>query len=1062
MTSNDKKPQDLFSALKERAKELNCLYQAEEILMSDDSIEERLKRLVELIPQGFLKPESCQASIEYLDQVFCTDGFKPSATGLLQEIKVQGTAIGLLKVSYPTAPPDLEGGHFLEEEQRFLKTLSQRVGQAIFQDSLNRVFSSEGSPTESPGGREEGWLAVMEMLRITDQELYSRLFRRMLNHLCYIGDKPSRDLLESLSGMSQGEGAPDDHSGVNQPLSVHSQSPFNDAAIKKIVERVKVRIPDEIIKRLLQKWIAESRLSGFIDILDDQGRSLKQISDAISQYENLIGELNGLSPATLNAVHVSLIRRFFSRRLEFIALAKNLVSLDDFHELTQHMIFHSGSHGHLGGKSSGLFLAIRIIRKASARVDGLEGIKQPKTWYVASDGILDFMHHNQLKELFEYRYRDIDQIRLEYPNLVALFKRSDFSPEMTRGLSAALDDFGDVPVIVRSSSLLEDSAGSAFSGKHKSLFLANQGTKQERLKALLDAVAEVYASMFGPDPIEYRSERGLLDFQEEMGLLIQEVVGERVGPYFLPAYSGVAFSRNEFRWSPRIRREDGLVRLVPGLGTRAVDRLSNDYPVLIAPGQPGLRVNANVDERIRYAPRFIDLLNLETRRIETIPIEGLIKQYGADYPCLGKVFSTYNKGFLARVTKVTDTEKEFLVPCFDGLLNDTDFIHRMRTMLDVLERYYGKPIDIEFTADGKDLYLLQCRVQSSWDNDEDAALPVDLDKEKVLFTAEKHVSGGEVSDISHLVYVDPDGYEALGSHEKLKDVGRIIGRLNRLLPKRRFILMGPGRWGSRGDIRLGVSVTYSDINNTALLIEVAFRKGDYVPDLSFGTHFFQDLVEANIRYLPLYPDDRGVVFRRDLFDTLPNRLCDYLPNATHLKDVVRVFDLSADFGERLRIVMNGEEGKAIGYLSATEFGKSRAPVVKRRQHTETAAEEHWLWRQKMAEVIASSLNPNRFGVVAMYLFGSTKNGSAGPASDIDLLIHSRGDADRQRELDAWLDGWSRCLGEMNYLKTGLRVERLLDIHIITDDDIERGSSWAMKIGAPSDAARPLALESATE
>ena len=121
--------------------------------------------------------------------------------------------------------------------------------------------------------------------------------------------------------------------------------------------------------------------------------------------------------------------------------------------------------------------------------------------------------------------------------------------------------------------------------------------------------------MFGPDPIQYRAGRNLLDVHEEMGIMIQEVVGTRVGRYFLPAFSGVAFSNNEFRWSPRIRREDGLVRLVPGLGTRAVDRLSDDYPVLVAPGQPGLRVNASLDEVVRYSPKMVDLIDLGVQRV---------------------------------------------------------------------------------------------------------------------------------------------------------------------------------------------------------------------------------------------------------------------------------------------------------------------------------------------------------------------------------------------------------------------------------------------------------------
>ncbi|MCP4460948.1 MAG: pyruvate, phosphate dikinase, partial [Cytophagales bacterium] len=203
----------------------------------------------------------------------------------------------------------------------------------------------------------------------------------------------------------------------------------------------------------------------------------------------------------------------------------------------------------------------------------------------------------------EQKYKTIEEVRQEYIHVVQLFKNSNFPHEIVQGLSMALDDLGDKPIIVRSSSVLEDRLGSAFSGKYKSLFLANRGTKTERLDALMDAISEVYASTLGPDPMEYRAERGLIDFHEEMGILIQEVVGSQIGDYFFPAYAGVAFSNNEFRWSPRIKREDGLIRLVPGLGTRAVDRLSDDYPILIAPGQPGLRANVSLDDIIRYSPQ---------------------------------------------------------------------------------------------------------------------------------------------------------------------------------------------------------------------------------------------------------------------------------------------------------------------------------------------------------------------------------------------------------------------------------------------------------------------------
>ena len=97
------------------------------------------------------------------------------------------------------------------------------------------------------------------------------------------------------------------------------------------------------------------------------------------------------------------------------------------------------------------------------------------------------------------------------------------------------------------------------------------------------------------------------------------------------------------------------------------------------------------------------------------------------------------------------------------------------------------------------------------------------------------------------------------------NIRTIISELNVMLPRKSFILMGPGRWGSRGDIKLGVPVAYSDINKTAMLIEIAVKQSKYEPELSFGTHFFQDLVEENIKYLPLYPEDNDIIFNMSFF-----------------------------------------------------------------------------------------------------------------------------------------------------------------------------------------------------
>ena len=688
----------------------------------------------------------------------------------------------------------------------------------------------------------------------------------------------------------------------------------------------------------------------------------------------------------------------------------------------------------------------------------LRDIRIPRTWYLSSNALLEFMGYNNLRDLYFRKYMDIEHVRQEYPHIIHLFKNSSFPPEISRGLARALDDLGDRPIIVRSSSLLEDRMGSSFAGKYKSLFLPNSGSREERLEALQDAIAEVYASTFGPDPIEYRAQRGLLDIHEEMGVLIQQVVGQRVGKYFLPAFSGVGLSHNEFRWSARIRRQDGLLRLVPGLGTRAVDRMGDDYPVLIAPGQPGLRVNATPDEVRRYAPRLVDLINLETNEFETRDFRELLRECGDDFPGIRLVVSIDDEN---RIRKPTGLEPDFetdnLVVTFEGLIKDTEFVRQMEAILGTLRERLEGPVDIEFASDGKDLYLLQFRAQSHAEEYAPAPIPRNLPREMVLFSAHKNISNGRVPDISHIVYIDPDRYTELAELSDLRAVGKAVSRLNKLLPKRQFILIGPGRWGSRGDIRLGVNVTYADINNTAALIEVARKKGNYVPELSFGTHFFQDLVESDIRYIPLYPDEPDCTLDETFLRRSPNLLPDILPELKHLSPVVHVVDVGEVKENRiLRILMNAELDEAVGIFDIPRADAAATPLSAD-TIVESPNESHWRWRLRMAEQIAAELDADQFGVKALYVFGSVKNASAGPGSDIDLLVHDEGEGARRDRLALWLEGWSLALAEMNYLRTGSRCDGLLDVHYVSDADIAQRTSFAVKIGAVTDAARPLAL-----
>ncbi|MEJ5350349.1 MAG: PEP/pyruvate-binding domain-containing protein [Melioribacteraceae bacterium] len=1048
--------------LQERTKVLNCLFKIEDSLnRSEISLRQAINTVLEALPQGFQFSEYCQAKIFYNDIVYQISEFEETPWFISTDIVVEEQIVGKIFVYYTKEFKTDEGTPFLEEEKKLLKTVAERLGHFILHQKLKSLYEELQTARQEVGKTIRGeWKIVLDMIRKTDPNLFMSLMRKLLNLLCWKGIEEAELLMKhtNISRRVKIGLGDEELTDENKPTKVERIINY-DEYVERIQRLADDHLPDEVILNKIQKWIQEDKSSALIKVVDNQDTSLTEIADAIRKYYHLAPEKFELPPSTIKGLRVSLLRRFFTDQLSFISIAKEYVKLTDFYKLIDKMIFPPGSHGKLGGKSAGLFIASHILQKEAETNDLLKNVKVPKTWYIASDGVLNFMQHNNLEEVLEQKYKDIDEVRIEYPHIVQLFKNSEFPQDMVKGLSMALDDFGDRPLIVRSSSLLEDQMDAAFSGKYKSLFLANQGSKQQRLAALMDAIAEVYASTFGPDPIEYRAERGLLDFHEEMGIMIQEVVGTRVGNYFLPAFAGVAFSHNEFRWSPRIKREDGLVRLVPGLGTRAVDRLSDDYPVLISPTQPNLRVNVSPEEILRYSPKKIDVINLKTNEFETISIKKFLEETNNNYPSFDLVFSVIQGNMLRQpmAFEFDDPSKEYVVT-FDGLFLKTDFLKKIDMILKTLQIKMKNPVDIEFASDGKDFYLLQCRPQSQTREIAGDIIPKDVPKEKILFTAKKFVSNGKVPEITHIVYVDPIKYNEISDKNKLLQVGRVVSRLNKLLPKRKFILMGPGRWGSRGDIKLGVSVTYSDINNTAMLIEIARKKGNYIPEVSFGTHFFQDLVESNIRYLPLYPDDEGIIFNEKFLIESENILENLLPEYYYMQDTIRVIDIvRATEGMILRILMNAEIDEAIAMFVQPSIDIQIEKEIK--ESIEYHPSDHWRWRMKMAEKIASELDGERFGVKGIYVFGSTKDAVSGPGSDIDLLVHIDKDKCNRYELELWFEGWSLCLSEINYLRTGYKTDGLLDVHYVTDDDIENKTSFALKINTLTDAAHPLKLKS---
>lgn len=1025
----------LLADLRERAKELDCLYRADELLNRFQAApEEVFGELVEAVPRGWQFPEVCRCRLRLPGAEYQGAGFYVTPWAQTAPIHSHGETVGDLTVVYISPRPTADEGPFLRQERRLLETLAERVGYALMQRELYRLRQGfEG--TEGDGG----WGVIVEFLRGTDPGLLRRLAQKMLTHLQWNGLCPAEGMADLLPH-------PEESGDDNRPLPFHVEQDLAERAHRAFRLGAGV-LGERTVLGLLQQWVDEERSRFLLDTLTNPEASLERVCLALARFRAQGADEERLPGSVATGLRVGLLSRLFSDGMDFVRQSARLVRVADFYELTERIVDPGHSHGRLGGKSAGLFVAAHVLERAGVEV------RIPRTWYVPSDGLLAFLEHNSLGTLHTLKYRTLEEIRQDHPNLIEAFRHSPLPPALRRGLAMALDDLGPGPLIVRSSSLLEDRPGSSFAGKYRSLFLANGGTREERLEALQRAVTEIYASVFSPDPIGYRADRGLLDFHEEMSILIQAVVGTRMGRYFMPSFAGVAFSRNEFRWSPRLRREDGLLRLVPGLGTRAVDRVGDDYPVMMAPGQPGLRVNQSPDEVVRYSPRFVDLLDLEANEFRTLPLEEVLREVGPAWPQVHRLVSRVDDDILRRVSLLDlDFASGSYAVTFEGLLGDTDFVRRMQGVLRVLEAELGHPVDVEFAHDGQDLYLLQCRNQSFAEDAEGDPIPQDLPAGQVLFSARRHVSNGRVPEITHLVYVDAEAYAALDP-AGMKDVGRAVGRLNGLLPKRQFALIGPGRWGSRGDLRLGVPVGYSDIHCAALLIEVARKRGDFVPDLSFGTHFFQDLVEAGIRYLPLYPDDPDVAWQELFFRRSENLLPDLLPAFAALSEVLRVIDVPRQTGGQvLRVLMNADQDLAVGVLS--EPGPA---VVVRPAREERTAADHWRWRMHMAEKLASSLDGVRLGVRALWVIGSAKNGTSGPGSDLDLILHFVGSASQREALLLWLDAWSVALAEMNYLRTGYASDGLLDVHLLTDSELAAGGGFASKIGSVTDPALELRL-----
>jgi hypothetical protein len=584
-----------------------------------------------------------------------------------------------------------------------------------------------------------------------------------------------------------------------------------------------------------------------------------------------------------------LLRMAVSRDERVLALAERYFTLDDVAAIGRRIV----GTGLIGGKAVGMLLAQAILRRTEG--PWKTRLETHDSFYIASDVFYTFLVENGCWWIRK-KQRNLDTIEESASEARRRILTGTFSPPMVERFREMLEYFGRSPIIVRSSSLLEDNFGNAFAGKYESVFCANQGSPDQRLDEFLDAVKTVYASSMGEEALAYRARHNLLQLDEQMALLVQRVSGSRHGRFFYPHLAGVGFSFNPYVWTRDIDPQAGLVRLVFGLGTRAVDRSDDDYTRIIALNAPELRPEGDARNETPYAQHKVDVIDLRENALRTIDFDEAIAQ--DQHLPLDRV-APVSAATARRDRQIRDPRHPPRFLTFDGVVRDTELIGDMRAMLAVLEGAYQYPVDVEFAIhllpdDSYRLNLLQCRPLQIQANSLAESRPQSLSSDRILLQSRGPLIGRSRSErVRRLIYVIPEKYAALRMQDRYA-VARLIGQLAHLPPvggeHGSLMLVGPGRWGTRSP-ELGVPVTFAEINTVDILCEIVAMRKDLTPDVSMGTHFFSELVESDMLYIALFPGNEE---NRIDFSNLPGAESITLgleSQDTPASDAVRAYDL---------------------------------------------------------------------------------------------------------------------------------------------------------------------------
>ncbi|MBN1671800.1 MAG: PEP/pyruvate-binding domain-containing protein [Kiritimatiellae bacterium] len=621
-----------------------------------------------------------------------------------------------------------------------------------------------------------------------------------------------------------------------------------------------------------------------------------------------------------------ILRMLISTDDAVLRLADEYLTLKDLLKIRRRMI----GTGLLGGKSVGMLIARAILRKRDRRWDGI--LEMHDSFYVGADVFYTYLVQNGCWWMMQ-KHKTTHALDDDTETARRRILAGEFPEYIVAQFSDMLDYFGQSPIIVRSSSLLEDNFGNAFAGKYESVFCANQGGPHKRLEDFLSAVRMVYASTMSEEALQYRYNRGLLGQNEQMALLIQRVSGATYGNLFFPQAAGVGFSFNPWVWHETIDPKAGVLRLVFGVGTRAVDRADDDYTRLVALNAPQRRPETSFDEVRQYAQRRVDVLDLEANQLTSARFEAILEKCHALLPV--DMFAADDRN-LARRARTGDrpVRPSFAsrVLTFDRLLKETPFVEDMRLLLQTLQEAYDYPVDVEFTLnffDGKTyrINLLQCRPLQVRDVDPVATPPEPLAEEDLVLVSRGAVVGkSALIDVAWFVYVVPASYGKLPIGDRY-DVARLIHDIthHKDVAGGPIMLLGPGRWGTQSPA-LGIPVTFADIEHVSVLCEIVTMREDLVPDVSLGTHFLNELVEMDMLYLAFFPKQSENYLSRRFFEESPNELLRLLPGAQKWESIVRAVR-SADTipaGASVRLNANALEQKVVCYVDSRAKGGGRS------------------------------------------------------------------------------------------------------------------------------------------